>query len=606
MATVPRYKPQVAPQALPGVRNNVDIPIEKYGGGQAAQNVTNAIGNLGNTLMGIAQEEKKKADETKVLAADSLTSALETEILHNKDSGVLFKRGENAFGAHDEAAERWKTGIGEIEGKLSNESQRMAFRKMTASRWAHVDSAVNTHVGRERVSYNNTVADISINGERAAAAANWNDPERVAVAIERNKMVFAKKAEDNGIKDPKVYAALETEVVSKTHRTVVDAMLTNGKDLLAKEYMGKLGEGDLTAEDRAYLSKGVYEGSVKEGSARLAEEVWTKAKGDLGKAQSLIKESNADQSLKDMARARVHQISSDSDAAIEQRQKTAYHRTAEAVYKAAIAIKKRKGLTEDQINKLPPQEREGLFRYKSAIDAASSPSLTQMGPEYREKVMKIAQGVAETTDLQTHYMLEQMASSPALREKYLQTDMWDYADRLDERTFLYHSKLQAEVRRGDEKTQIKLEGLLSKKEAVHSVMREFKMDSSPKEKTKASEDYGLLMQAVDREALNRARLRGKELDSEEIKDLTRALLIEGRQAGQIYGQNKVKLFRAKSGQIKALKPGESPDKDTVSVSIEDVPKDLREKFSAGFKRRGEEPTDEKIITIFLNSVQSGR
>ncbi|MBA3755529.1 MAG: hypothetical protein H0X02_04585, partial [Nitrosomonas sp.] len=122
-------------QALPNARVSVDSSLESFGGGQSLDRVNSAVQGVGQQVIRIQEEEKKKADDVAILEADLKASKLQTEI----EIQVKNMRGKDAAGGIDYADKEWKKRSEELMGSLSNDDQRAQFQRVTAARYSTIN-----------------------------------------------------------------------------------------------------------------------------------------------------------------------------------------------------------------------------------------------------------------------------------------------------------------------------------------------------------------------------------------------------------------------------------------------------------------------------------
>jgi hypothetical protein len=274
MPTVPMYNEQARPEALPGVRVAVDAPIDAFGAGKGTQEMTEAFSKVGQAAAKIAEQEKKKADELALMDADFKLSTLQTKLLRDPQNGALNKRGKDAFGTPGEVMNGFSTGADQIEGGLSNDEQKIAFRKVALGRMAEVDKTVQEHVAGQIKAYDDTTTDSYIANERNSAADNYKDPTAVANSAERQRQAIVAYAGRNGLPDEWVKQKM-VDVESKTHVEVISRMLANGEDQLAKQYYEQVSP-NISGGDKVALDKALEEGSLRGESQRKTDSILSK------------------------------------------------------------------------------------------------------------------------------------------------------------------------------------------------------------------------------------------------------------------------------------------------------------------------------------------
>lgn len=118
--------------------------IDTFGGGTAGTPIDNS--GLARAAANIYRDEKQKADESMLVNAGGELTQFEVDRLHNPQNGALNQHGQNAFGLPDEVRADYEKKTADIESRLTNDNQKIAFRRLATSHWASVDQQVQQHV----------------------------------------------------------------------------------------------------------------------------------------------------------------------------------------------------------------------------------------------------------------------------------------------------------------------------------------------------------------------------------------------------------------------------------------------------------------------------
>ena len=299
MPKVPTYgDSRVQQRPLPGVRVRSDVPRGAFQA-PAPPDFSDAI----QTVSRIRAEEQDKADQIAIVDAENKMAELETELLYNPQTGVLNRRGKDSFTAPEDVDVALNKTIGEIEAGLTNDRQRLSFRRMSSHRQVDIMRTVQRHVSGERTEYDNEVTQSFITNERNTAIANFNDQKRVGTAIERQRAAIADFGKRNGLPDEKI-ERLTTEAISKTHVGVINRMLANDQDMSASSYYANH-KVEVSGADVADVENALQEGSLRGNSQREADRL-TKTHDDRTSALEEAKKIT-DPKLRDEVYRRVNQ-----------------------------------------------------------------------------------------------------------------------------------------------------------------------------------------------------------------------------------------------------------------------------------------------------------
>lgn len=266
MPTIPRLNaPQVTPNALPNARFTVrmsDAPYRALG---------EAINQVGQTVDTIYREQKDKADALAVMEADRKLSEWENRRIYDAEQGALNVKGRDAMALPDTVLPDLDTTIGEIEAGLANDEQRLAFRRMAIARRTDVDRLLQRHVAREFEAYDAAATDAYLANSVEAAAANYTNPERIAVELDRQRAALLSRAARTG-EAAEVTQQKLAAFTSNTHVAVIGRMLAAGEYRGAREYL-EANRDDIAGTAMADVEKAVRAGGVRAESQAQADAI---------------------------------------------------------------------------------------------------------------------------------------------------------------------------------------------------------------------------------------------------------------------------------------------------------------------------------------------
>lgn len=265
MPIVPRYdRPQVQEQGFSNVQTSVPNNINQAGSG--AQ-ISQAI----NEGVRLFQEEKRKADDVATTDAYARLSTLKNNLEYDPNTGARTKRGQDAFGVIDDYSEKFDQGAEEIESNLKNEDQKAMFRQMRAKERLSLTKSLQGHVYNETIRFDNEATQSAITASLNDSVNNYKNQGSIQENIARQTALVDAYSERNGLSaDGRKNMLLESH--SQTYRSVLERMMTNGEDLLAKEYYSKI-KGKMTAKDTIQVEKALEVSSVRGESQRKTDEI---------------------------------------------------------------------------------------------------------------------------------------------------------------------------------------------------------------------------------------------------------------------------------------------------------------------------------------------
>lgn len=430
MPSVPRRDQSVGTAPLPGVRVPVGAPEAAFGvPGAAAPDLS----PITRQVAEFAAREREKADQLAVLDADNQLATLQTDLLTEAST----RKGKDALGATEEVHSRWEEGIGSLEKNLTNDRQRMAFRRAAGSRFQSLYASVERHASAEVERYDADVTETAIKARLNDAMTHYRDPQAVAKAGVELRAVIRDHAQRQGWA-PEVTEQKVGEQLSRLHTGVIGRFLAAGDDRAAKAYYEKA-KGQILGEHADNIDRALEEGST------------------LGESQR------------------------QADAII----KTAGITRAEAYERArAIDEPKVRRATEQQLDteyarqdRLERDQHDGFLKRAAEFadrgERAPAALLVQLSPGERRSIesyrRSIIRGEPIETDWGTYYELKQQAGNPKTRAAFLKRNLLQDRDKLANSEFEELVKLQTNVSRtGDSATR----GFMSDLQLINGVIDE--------------------------------------------------------------------------------------------------------------------------------------
>lgn len=295
MPTVPRYKPLDAASApLPTPFVSPEAPSEAFGGRPAVR-AQAAAERLGEMAVGTAlrQEElaererlvaRKAADDLVLQEAEAKLTQLETQLLGLAKS----KAGKEALPLPDQIRENWIKGNEEIERGLVTPEQRMQFRARAMTRQAMLERAVLAHVDTERERFDNETFEALLANERSAAAAAFDNEERLRLSVTSIYAASEAYAARNG-KSTEWARAVASRAAGDAVSSAIWANLNFGNIEKAASYFEAY-KGLIDAENAEKLSEGIGRRKLLANAQRATDAIMASGPGTQGEAMQAARE----------------------------------------------------------------------------------------------------------------------------------------------------------------------------------------------------------------------------------------------------------------------------------------------------------------------------
>lgn len=228
MPIVPQYDKQIREAASPNVKIASSADVESFGGGQSLQNVSNAF-------ISYIEEEKRKADDIATTEAYTKAITAKNNLLNDPNSGLVTIKGKNAIGASEKYQNMFNEQMDAIEKTLTNSSQKEVFSKIRMKHAADFNNDLQKHVYYQTQEYDNETTKAAIEAAKNDAILNYQNKD--AIINSKTVQIAAIEAygERNGV--PKEAIELQKkEAISQIHDGILERMINNNEDLLAKAY----------------------------------------------------------------------------------------------------------------------------------------------------------------------------------------------------------------------------------------------------------------------------------------------------------------------------------------------------------------------------------
>lgn len=507
------------------------------------------------------QEERAKEDQVAVLDADNQLSQLGTDL----QTQAFARKGKDALGATKEITQTWKAQSSAIEGTLATDRQKLAFRQRAQARYASLYDAVERHTASEAAAYDQQTTNAALVNRLNDAIANYQDPEKVAGAVAEQRAILTDYGRRTGIA-PEALTQQLAAIESRTHAAVIDRMLSNGQDLAAQKYHDQVKDA-LVGQDAVGVEKALEEGSRRGESQRVADGII--AKGGTLTAWMTAAKDVQDPAVRDLVEGRLKAAWSTQQAAEREQH--------EGLMLGATNIVER---TRD-ITKVPPSTWTTL-------------SITERNA-LRDYAQQLQGGGKVETDWTTYYQLKSLASvdDPAVRTRFLQTNLLLYRGALADAEFKELVGLQASLRKGDPEGASQARGIRTNAAIVNDALLSIGVDPSPDPKKKGDVQQATqFRRAVDEQVLEFERRTGKKATTDDVQSITDRLLTQGIVAGS------GGFFSSKTPRrVYEAQPGER-----LVLTIDDVPRSERTQIEAALTRGGYPVTDANILKLYTQRI----
>jgi hypothetical protein len=563
MPKVPRYSPQVRDQATPAPRFSTSQPLEAFGGGNITRQMQEGVG----AFAGLIAKEQEKADEVRILEFENKLAQLELDLQYNEEYGILNKKGMDASEAISDIEQRWHSTVNGYMGELKGDRQKFAAEKRASARWNSLNKNVHGHAHGEQQKFEAQQLNSFLDNEVNAAVANFTDPDRIALSLERQSAEIESFVKRNNVSE-EVKKAMLQDQASKTHMGIINRMLANGQDLHASGYYRQV-KDSIAGTHRAAIEKSLEEGSLRGQSQRLSDKI-------LGEAQSLSEAMETVRNIKDPKVRDATQTRVRDEFALRAAQDA---QAREALFQQAALY------AESTMQRPEPAIWTQLtLTERKAID---------------DRIKQMKSGIPPTTDWETYYDLMLKAANPLTKPEFLRTNLMVHRPDLSNAEFKELVKLQKDMRNGDDKV---IDGFRNSNTVINNALTRAGIDPSKMNK-KQKKRHAEFLREVDSQVMEFQDRAGRKATNREIEDIADDLLIKGRVEGTgvtipgLMGRGP-RFWATKGYQF------EHPEADWIVEKADDLPPKTRATIERFLRDNGYKVTNRNIVNLY--NQQRGR
>lgn len=447
MAVVPYGPRKVLTAALPAARRTAaqtatsagvglegakaDAALTK---GRAEGQVGAALAQFGGTMVQTSvalseqaikwrEAETERANEVAVLHQQRQLAEWETKTLYDPETGALTKRGREAMGVPEVVAADFRDLVGALNAELTNDDQRLAFAKIASTRALNLDMTLRRHVYTEMQRYEGEELQATVVNAQNAAIANASDPRRVGLELSTAVSAIKLHGPHLGLGPEQVeqqVAAAQTVV----HTGVIESLIAQEKVRAAEVYFEET-KDQITGPAIARIEKALQEGTLRKSVQDQTDKILAGEPTDLAAQRKTAKEIDDPQVRAGVLQQLEHEA---NVRALLDRE----------AHEALVTAGKNTIDRTSDWRSIPA----GEWAQFTVGEAAALKS-------YAEH--KVTQTPIKT-DPNAYYLLSQMAASsdPEVRQKFYQTNLVGFLDRLSPSDLQQFMDAQAKGRAGDE------------------------------------------------------------------------------------------------------------------------------------------------------------
>lgn len=253
---------------------------------------------LGDELHQQAKIEEKRLNTLRAEEAWNSLRDAQLDLTVGDQNGFTRKRGGDAVNQPllKDYSDRFSEVVKRIADGLSNDEQKELFRKRASVSGLEFKEGLLRHVARETDTYSKQVYGATLDTEIRGITSSWNQPNAIALSMERINATINREAERSGWA-PEMVADERLKAESKVHSAVIGQALATGQTAFAEQYYNANKDG-IDLQTAKTLQKAVEDGAQKQ-LANGYQSSFLSARNDRGALAALEAQIAQDKTLDD-------------------------------------------------------------------------------------------------------------------------------------------------------------------------------------------------------------------------------------------------------------------------------------------------------------------
>lgn len=561
MPTVPNM---VQPEALPGVRVEPQAAdVAAFGGyNRFTPNPFQGASGLSEEVERFADQQKKNADDTATIGAQSDLVKLKNSLLYDPQSGAINQKGQNALGVLDTYTQKYDDGVQQIRQGLSNPVQQDMFDRMSTKYGDELNGELHRHVAQQVQEIQKDTFQNGISVNRDDAIQNFQNPDKVQESLGIQKSLLNTFAQQQGIPiDSDTYKNMDQEIQSKTHTGVIERMVDNGQDLAAKNYYDQ-NKDSIIGPEADRTARLVEASSIRGESQRMVDDF---ANRNLSTKDAMSEIRDIENpKLRDEVNIRYKQNMAEQQQLQRDVQAQQYQGITDLLVqsggKADIPVSKLVGL--------PASDIEGFNKLKKQlVEGDDNP---ENGPDY--------------------YNMKLMAATPQTKDDFLKQNLIDPNLKVTRNERHELIELQSKLKTGDEKADGLLSDFRTKDEVVTGVLKSIGIDPNNKGSGNQTKVDQFRAMVADQQTAFQKQT-GKQATNQDLDQIANEVATKViKEKGFLWNSN-ARLFELNPGEtIQGIDPG-------------DVPRSERIKIEDALRKNNIPITDKSVTDLYTRKLQ---
>lgn len=451
---------------------------------------------ISGPVASVLADERRKAQELALQAADIQLAELETRLLHDAETGALHKQGRHALEMGEQPLTDFDKAAGEIGARMTGPA-RDAFERIRVGRRNGIDRALQQHLAGETKRFRRETTEALLTAEMRSVQLWPDDPDRLMEATTRAYHAVTALHEAEGL-PPEALEETRRQSDSRIHIAAIGALVQRGDIARAKAMVENQGRHYLmTAEDRAKGAAMIKVADMRQRSLAASDRILAEH-ATLGERIKAVREI-ADLDLREEVDRRVRDGHAMQERVRREETEAAWEGFADPISK---------GEDIEALAQAAPEAWAMLdFRQRSALHTVAS---------------QYARGKIPEPGGELFFEALELASSqvPAERARFLALDPARMRPHLAPSEYVELRRLQVKMRTEPDKLSGEDKGLISRGEAVGTFLRMAGLD--PKEER----ENPVLLRRLDAMVRDAQAEKGREFRPDELRTLFEPLLAE--------------------------------------------------------------------------------
>lgn len=548
----------VAPSVTSAPQANGSADLRNFGGGQSAADADDAIGGELRASNQYYVQQKKEADDARGQEVYAQLTNYKNKLIYDQNNGAMTQKGQNALNVVNDYGQQFKDYADQVANTLTNDEQRKQFDHFSRITGDELNQTLSKYVYSQSQDLAQQKNAAALDAAKNDAILNYQEPGKVEASIELQRNALTNSLRQQGMPQEVIDDQVRQQL-SSTYSGVVDRMVANGQDSMAKSYYDSI-KDQVTAKDAIALDK-TLEASTMRGESQRASDGIIAKYSKLSDALEAAREIQ-DPKLRDETTTRVKQYYNDQANAQKQDDEQQLNAGQTLIEKSGGRID---AITPQMWANYDGKTQEDLKRFAAQVQRGYEPP--------------------QNSDDYLDFM--RLAAVPEARDEILQTNLGTKRGKWTNAEIERATKIQTSLQTNDDKDG-EISGLRTRQQIVSDSLSGIGLDKDKKARDQI--DRQLQDQMVEFYNQHKRKANGTE-----IQDMVDNIIVKAKDPNAGF------LGMFQTSRLFQIDPSHQ-----VQFNYDDIPVSERNQITQALKARNITVTPDKVVDLYSRRINAGR